>query len=76
MKIRLLRIVRDKVTKEEIQVPSEVDTEEVQCVYKDRNGVSLSLKNGYTVKVAHTLEEMVDCFINNSSDYDSEQWKE
>jgi len=63
MKVRLLRVSINKETKEEVQIPMDVDTEEVQCVYKDRNGVSVSLKNGFVFKVAHSLKEMEDTFI-------------
>ena len=63
MKVRLLKIVRDRETKEEISVEAEVDTDDVQCVYRDRNGVLLALTSGYTVKVAHSYQEMIDTFI-------------
>ena len=65
MKVRFMRIVVNRETKEEIQVPAEIDTEEVQCVYKDRNGVLLSLTSGNLLKVAHRLDDMVECFVSD-----------
>ena len=64
MKIRLLRLVKDWKTKEEKQILEEVKTEWVQCVYRDRNGVFLSLDNGFTIKVDHSFDEMIDAFID------------
>lgn len=66
MKVRLMRIVKDRITKEDIEIPAEIDDSEVQCVYKDQNGVVLSLASGYVIKVSHTFEEMVSCFIGSN----------
>ena len=67
MKYRLLKIVRDREMEENIEIPTEIDSNDVQCVYKDQNGVSLSLTSGYTVKVAHSFQEMINCFINQNN---------
>jgi len=64
MKIRLLRLIKDWKKNEEKQIPEEIKVEWVQCVYKDRNGVFLSLDNGFTIKVDHSFDEMVGIFIN------------
>jgi len=66
MKVRLMRIVKDRETKKDIEIPAEIDMDEVQCVYRDRNGVSLSLTSGYVVKVAHSYEEMINTFIEGT----------
>ena len=63
MKVHLRRIVRNKDTKEEIIVNSEVRQEDVQCIFKDKYRVLVSLKNGMAIRVDHTQEEMIDLFI-------------
>ena len=67
MKVRLLKVIRNKETKEETSVETEIDSDEVQCVYRDRNGVLISLKNGYLVKVDHSYQEMANTFIKDDS---------
>ena len=67
MKVRLMRIVKDRETKKDIEIPAEIDVDEVQCVYKDQNGTFLSLTSGYVIKVSHSFKEMEDCFIGSNT---------
>ena len=73
MKINLRRIIKatEVITEEKYDkiVTQEVSTIDVQCVYKDQNGVFLSLKSGRVFKVDHTLREMTECFVDNRSYY-------
>jgi hypothetical protein len=59
MKIEVKRIVKNRHTGEERAFIDEIDTKDVQCLYKDKFGVYLSLTSGYLIKVEDvTLSEL------------------
>lgn len=62
MKPLIRRIVLDRETKEEIVIGLEIGRRDILCLYKDRNGVFISLANGKLVKVDHTLNELEEIF--------------
>lgn len=65
MRIHLRRLVKDRITKEEIVIAEEVRRKDLQCIYKDQYGVFLSMRSGMLIKVDHTLREMTGYFLEN-----------
>lgn len=70
MKIHYRRIVKDRETKEDKVILHEIRKSDVQCVYKDRNGVFLSLTSGILIKTDHTYEEMTNAFLGDWTVYE------
>lgn len=62
LKSVIRRIVLDRDTKEEVVIGLEVGRRDILCLYKDRNGVFISLSNGRVVKADHTLRELQRIF--------------
>ena len=57
-KIHFIRINVNKDTGEETHLTDELYADQIQCLYKDRKGVYISTKQGYLIKVNHTIEEL------------------
>lgn len=56
--MKLHVIGRNKVTQEEEVFELVIDDEEVACLYKDRNGVAVSTRQGKVFRVTQTMEEL------------------
>ena len=55
----LLHVIgRNKETQEEEIFELRVDNEEVACLYKDRNSVAVSTRQGKVFRVTQTMEEL------------------
>ena len=61
MKVHVIEI-RKKRDEEPTERQSSVYTDDVACLYQDRNGVFILRKSGTLMKVKHSLEELVQTF--------------
>ncbi len=60
MKIIVTQLIRDRDTEDMVFIEKtrEIHREDVACLYKDKYGVYIYLKNGSRVKVKHPLSEI------------------
>ena len=56
--MRLNVIGKNKETQEEEVFELRLENEEIACLYKDRNGVAVSTKQGKVFRVVQTFEEI------------------
>ena len=58
MLVNLVKIKTDRDTKEDFVVSLNVQSEEIACLYKDRNGVFLITIQGTMHKLNHDINDL------------------
>ena len=60
--IQLVKIRIDRDTREETLTPFSIDIDNLQSIYKDRNGCYVITKQGYMNQVPYSLNELQELF--------------